>query len=789
MPSVVDVLEYKDAAARALFPLVDADDVKGGMRAVANVTARDAIPAGHRAEGMTVYVASLGRYDRLQADLTTWSQGAFGANLTGISALTALDVSQLPAGNIQEVSDISRGGSFVLTDAPYTADNGIIFAPSTVSGNLHWVRSVTGPVEFSWFAPARDGATDDSAAMQSFIAAVNTYGRGHIGPGGIIKLASRVDLTITRDILLDLDGAHLQGATTTGGADYTETLLRLTDYTLTYNVEILGGGQRGVLDQSTGLTDVGGQHNTGLDTRGFASVIVDGVDFLGSPDGEDYNENNSDSGWTAEGPVFAKARNCRFVGWADNGIYWSGTSTSGATDTGFGFVSEGNYFERNANGISIKRDGHGLRSVGDTFRSNLVDVSELETSTGFGTGTGTQITSSDSVGVARSHYLGTASHSPILNGVNVKNWGYWPDIGAVTSFAAAPAPRAATHTLVTIGTDIEMVSRAPNYVRIDGTTNYDGAWVPTQTTATTFEIETPFVADDAAGSARISTNDNAVAIRFQGVDAPQVIGGRISMDGIGHTPDHEAILLENFTDLDSVAHTSGGGVVMGTQIDDTYYAIREATGVGPSYFHWHEGANVNDRDQRNNTASINQVVNEAGQMRVFANAVEAMRIDGNGPSFNRLALIGGATAITSITTDLSAGGANALCTAAGTLSYLQSQTTLGSVGVVNIDAAAKNIIDFVDPDFQQGDTTNNMASSIPASTMIVTATVDNAGTPITATYTMAVDASGDIHDLLEVSKNANLSLQVNGGNASVLQIVQATGTDDLTATVSFRPLS
>lgn len=79
MPSVVDKLDYKNAATRELTPLVDASNVKGGSREVADVTARDAIPASHRTEGMVAYIVAEGRSDRLNADLTTWEEGALGS--------------------------------------------------------------------------------------------------------------------------------------------------------------------------------------------------------------------------------------------------------------------------------------------------------------------------------------------------------------------------------------------------------------------------------------------------------------------------------------------------------------------------------------------------------------------------------------------------------------------------------------------------------------------------------------------------------------------------------------
>ena len=51
---------------------------KGGFRSVADVTARNALPAGRRAAGMWVKTLSDGLLFSLGADLTTWTQVAFG---------------------------------------------------------------------------------------------------------------------------------------------------------------------------------------------------------------------------------------------------------------------------------------------------------------------------------------------------------------------------------------------------------------------------------------------------------------------------------------------------------------------------------------------------------------------------------------------------------------------------------------------------------------------------------------------------------------------------------------
>jgi hypothetical protein len=48
----------------------------GGLRTVADTTARDAIPAARRQEGMVVYCQTPGKFYKLNAGLTTWSEQA-----------------------------------------------------------------------------------------------------------------------------------------------------------------------------------------------------------------------------------------------------------------------------------------------------------------------------------------------------------------------------------------------------------------------------------------------------------------------------------------------------------------------------------------------------------------------------------------------------------------------------------------------------------------------------------------------------------------------------------------
>lgn len=67
--TVIDTLEPKNAGT---FPIARADQLLGGFMQVADNTARDAIPAARRSEGMRVHVQASGLVYRLAANLTTW---------------------------------------------------------------------------------------------------------------------------------------------------------------------------------------------------------------------------------------------------------------------------------------------------------------------------------------------------------------------------------------------------------------------------------------------------------------------------------------------------------------------------------------------------------------------------------------------------------------------------------------------------------------------------------------------------------------------------------------------
>jgi len=68
-----------------VYPSHDAQYGRGGLRSVADNTARDAITSDRRAEGMFVYVNSTSTLYVLDSDLTTWNEFSSGGSDTNIT--------------------------------------------------------------------------------------------------------------------------------------------------------------------------------------------------------------------------------------------------------------------------------------------------------------------------------------------------------------------------------------------------------------------------------------------------------------------------------------------------------------------------------------------------------------------------------------------------------------------------------------------------------------------------------------------------------------------------------
>ena len=71
------------------FPILEDKFVKGGMRTIADITARDAIPANNRKVGMLVVTQDTNLVYQLSADLTTWVELPVG--VTGPTGPTGAD--------------------------------------------------------------------------------------------------------------------------------------------------------------------------------------------------------------------------------------------------------------------------------------------------------------------------------------------------------------------------------------------------------------------------------------------------------------------------------------------------------------------------------------------------------------------------------------------------------------------------------------------------------------------------------------------------------------------------
>lgn len=95
---------------------------RGGFRPVADLTARDAIPAPRRKEGMLVRVNSDGSLWALGTDLTTWSPAAFGAAPSTVIAAEAISG--------HTVLTLDANGQAVAADASVAA-HCLAFALST----------------------------------------------------------------------------------------------------------------------------------------------------------------------------------------------------------------------------------------------------------------------------------------------------------------------------------------------------------------------------------------------------------------------------------------------------------------------------------------------------------------------------------------------------------------------------------------------------------------------------------------------------------------------------------
>lgn len=87
------------------YPTHDETYGRGGYRTVANTTARDAIPADRRLEGMLVYVVATDTTYQLGSDLLTWSAyGAGGSTPGNLTSGLGMKGANTPTSMTQDIT-------------------------------------------------------------------------------------------------------------------------------------------------------------------------------------------------------------------------------------------------------------------------------------------------------------------------------------------------------------------------------------------------------------------------------------------------------------------------------------------------------------------------------------------------------------------------------------------------------------------------------------------------------------------------------------------------------------
>ena len=144
---------------------------KGGLRTVADVTERDAIPAARRESGMLVYVTSLAAYQQLGSDLTTWSSFSSGGG-GGATGPTG------PSG--------SAGAASTVTGPTGSAGSAsTVTGPTGATGAGGAASIVTGPTGSTGAQSIVTGPTGATGAGGSAGAASTVSGpTGSTGPTG-----------------------------------------------------------------------------------------------------------------------------------------------------------------------------------------------------------------------------------------------------------------------------------------------------------------------------------------------------------------------------------------------------------------------------------------------------------------------------------------------------------------------------------------------------------------------------------------------------------------------------
>ena len=189
---------------------------QGGLRSVANVTERDAIPPARREAGMLVWVASLATYQQLGTDLATWtaigvqgptgpagaagSAGAAGAagsaGATGATGAAGASVTGPTgaAGSAGAASTVTgptgatgAGGAASIVTGPTgsTGAQSIVTGPTGATGSAGAASIITGPTGATGAASAVTGPTGSTGQQGSAGAASTVTGpTGNTGAAG-----------------------------------------------------------------------------------------------------------------------------------------------------------------------------------------------------------------------------------------------------------------------------------------------------------------------------------------------------------------------------------------------------------------------------------------------------------------------------------------------------------------------------------------------------------------------------------------------------------------------------
>lgn len=164
---VIDELAPKTPA---VFPVLDDQHLRGGARQVANATARNAIPAGHRKIGMLVVTQDDGKLWKLDTDLLTWveftSSGGAGPQGTYNCPITVavLDVVYLSSADNVDKADADDASKRPLVGF-------VVTKPTTTTATVLYYGELDGFVGLTpgstYYLSATPGQVTDVAPSAS----------------------------------------------------------------------------------------------------------------------------------------------------------------------------------------------------------------------------------------------------------------------------------------------------------------------------------------------------------------------------------------------------------------------------------------------------------------------------------------------------------------------------------------------------------------------------------------------------------------------------------------------